>query len=83
MSGARQLDLDGATIRRSASTLDEPRLLHPIEVASEGRAFDADGPGELELGPPGVTLERIQDPPDRDRPAALGERAVERPADGL
>src|SRR5262245_29557102 len=70
--GAGQLDLDCPSVDRAAVPLDEPGLLHAVEVTGERWTFDPDGAGEVELGAPRLALERAQDQPDRDRTAVLG-----------
>src|SRR5262245_28956363 len=82
-SGARQLDLDRAAVERAAFSPNEPRLLHAVQVTGEGRAFDPDRAGEVELSAPPLALERVQDQPDRNRAASFSECAVECSPDRL
>jgi hypothetical protein len=83
LSGACQLDLDGAAVDAATLSRDESCLLEAVEVAGQGRAFDPDRSREVELCAPRLALEGVQDQPDRDRAAAFGERVVEGTTDGL
>src|SRR5215471_46791 len=76
-----QLHLAGGPVECSALPPYETAVLHAVEMTSQRRAFDADGAREVELCALRLALQRVQDQPDRDRPALVGQRAVERAAD--
>ena len=58
-----RLDPHSPTIGAVTHATHEPCVLQSVEVPGQGRALDADGPGQLELGARLVGPQRVEDQP--------------------